>query len=211
MAWFCVTNSRISGTFKTTATHRPQFKQVHLLPQLFVLLFLRVCWGYAFILQFVPPKKHRALQNEAVVNCCHYSLYWSSSRYVISVYHIMFLCAYPFCLHFSIFAPTRHLQSVIFVMPCANCVLSFETFRFKLRENFGEIWKMKRTSVGVNCFCEGRFYICFFSVLSCSFCRFSHEYDNSVTSVGAFRRCHRRTWLKPTFYFHFEIMGRSKQ
>ena len=89
-----------------------------------------------------PPRKLTALQNEAVVNCCHYSLHWSSSRYVISVYHIMFLCAYPFCLHFSIFAPTRHLQSVIFVMPCANCVLSFETFRFKLRENFGEIWKM---------------------------------------------------------------------
>ena len=162
MAWFCVINNRLSGTSKTTATHWSQFKQVHLLPQLFVLLFLRVCWGYASILQFVPPKKHRALQNEAVVNCCHYSLYWSSSRYVISVYHIIFLCAYPFCLHFSIFAPTRHSQSVIFVMPCASCVLSFETFRFKLRENFGEIWKMKRTSVGLNCFCEGRFYIFFF-------------------------------------------------
>ena len=70
---------------------------------------------------------------------------------------------------------------------------------------------MKRTSVGLNCFCEGRFYICFFSVLSCSFYRFSHEYDNSAISVGAFRRCRRRTWLKPTFYFHFEIMSRSKQ
>ena len=78
---------------------------------------------------------------------------------------LCFLCAYPFCLHFSIFAPTRHSQSVIFVMPCASCVLSFETFRFKLRENFGEIWKMKRTSVGLNCFCEGRFYIFFFSFI----------------------------------------------
>ena len=158
-----------------------------------------------------PPRKFRALQNEAVVNCCHYSLFWSSSRYVISVYRIMFLCAYPFCLYFSIFAPTCHSQSVIFVMPRANCVISFETFHFKFREKLGEIWKMKRTSVGVNCFCEGRFYICFFSVLSCSFYRFSHEYDNSAISVGAFRRCRRRTWLKPTFYFHFDFVGRSKQ
>ena len=64
-----------------------------------------------------PPRKLTALQNEAVVNCCHYSLHWSSSRYVISVYHIMFLCAHPFCLHFSIFVPARHSKSVIFVMP----------------------------------------------------------------------------------------------
>ena len=87
----------------------------------------------------------------------------------------------------------------------------FWNISFQVKRKFRRDLKNERTSVGLNCFCVGRFYICFFSVLSCSFCRFSYEYDNSVTSVGAFRRCHRRTWLNPTCYFHFEIMGRSKQ
>ena len=86
----------------------------------------------------------------------------------------------------------------------------FWNISFQVKRKFRRDLKNERTSVGLNCFCVGRFYICFFSVLSCSFCRFSYEYDNSVTSVGAFRRCHRRTWLKPTFYFHFEIMGRLR-
>ena len=112
----------------------------------------------------------------------------------------LYFCAYsPFTI--------RNFRNALRKLRFIFWNISFQVKRkfrrdLKNEANFGRIKLLLRGKI---------LHLFFFSVLSCSFCRFSHEYDNSVTSVGAFRRCHRRTWLKPTCYFHFEIMGRSKQ
>ena len=124
-----------------------------------------------------------------------------------SLSHYVFMCI-PFLSAFLYFCAYSPFTIRNFRNALRKLRFIFWNISFQVKRKFRWDLKNERTSVGLNCFCVGRFYICFFSVLSCFFCRFSHEYDNSVTSVGAFRRCHRRTWLKPTCYFHFEIMGR---